>query len=95
MLQTAAPHALYRSAVGLVRGTRPMMRERLLQLPIPRALIRGEASGPDRGERALLASGVRCHVVPGAGHGMMWDNPDGFVTVLTAALGVGRSRPDR
>jgi pimeloyl-ACP methyl ester carboxylesterase len=86
MLQTAAPHALHRSAVGLVNGTRPPMRERLLRLPIPRAIIRGEASGPNRREEELVAAGLRLHVVPRATHGMMWENPDGFVAALKAAL---------
>jgi pimeloyl-ACP methyl ester carboxylesterase len=86
MLQTASAHGLHRSAVGLVRGTRPTMRERLLELRMPRALIRGEANSPDRAQGALEASGVEVHVVPGAGHGMMWENPDGFVVTLEAAL---------
>jgi pimeloyl-ACP methyl ester carboxylesterase len=86
MLQTAAPHALHRSAVGLVRGTCPVMRERLLRLPIPRALIRGAASGPDRGEGALKEAGVQMSIVPGAGHGMMWENPEGFVAAIKRTL---------
>ena len=87
MMRAVAPLALHRSAVGLVRGTNPMMRERLLGLAIPRAMIRGEASGKVRGEDELGASGVRFHVVPAAGHGMMWENPDGFVRALTLAIG--------
>ncbi len=75
MVQAAAPHALFRSAVGLARGTTPTMRERLLSLTMPRVLIRGEASGPDRAQRELEAGGVKLHVVPAAGHGMMWENP--------------------
>ena len=86
MLKVTAPHGLHRSAVGLVAATKPTMRERLLALPIPRAIIRGEASGPNRQQEELLAAGVRLSVVPGATHGMMWDNPAGFVTALEEAL---------
>jgi pimeloyl-ACP methyl ester carboxylesterase len=86
MLQVAAPHGLHRSAVGLVSGTRPTMRERLLALGVPRVIIRGEASGPNRREAELVAAGVRLHVVPAASHGLIWENPDGFVTAVRAAL---------
>lgn len=51
-----------------------------------RALVRGEASGPDRAQRELEAGGVKLHVVPAAGHGMMWEHSDGFVEVLKRAL---------
>jgi pimeloyl-ACP methyl ester carboxylesterase len=86
MLKMTAPHGLHRSAAGLVAGTTPTMRERLLALRIPRAIIRGEGSGPNRRQEELLAAGVRLSVVPGATHGMMWDNPPGFVTALEEAL---------
>ena len=86
MVKGAAPHGLHRSAVGLVAGTRPTMRERLLALRIPRTIIRGEASGPNRREAELLAAGIRLSFVPGATHGMMWDNPRGFVTAVEEAL---------
>ena len=87
MLRVAAPHGLHRSAVALVRGTMPTMRERLLHLTIPRALVRGARSGPYRGEAALRAAGVHLHTVADAGHGMMWDAPEGFVAAVVAALG--------
>ena len=86
MLQAAAPHGLHRSAVGLIMGTRPTMRERLRELSIPRAIIRGGASGPDRRQDEMRASGIAYHVVPGASHGMMWDEPDGFVAAVKAGL---------
>jgi len=87
MLQVASAHGLYRSAVGLVKGTRPTMRERLLRLSIPRTLIRGEASGPNPHEDELEARGVQLLFVPRAAHGMMWENPDGFVAAVTAGVG--------
>jgi pimeloyl-ACP methyl ester carboxylesterase len=72
-----------------------MMRERLLQLPIPRALIRGEASGADREAGALKGAGVQISIVPGAGHGMMWENPEGFIGAVNVALPVDASSPSR
>ena len=33
-----------------------------------------------------VAAGVRPHFVTRAAHGMMWDNPEGFVAAVKAAL---------
>ena len=86
MLRIAAPHALHRSAVGLVQGTRPTMRERLLEFRGPRAIIRGERSGPNPREAELRAGGIGLHGVAAADHGMPWQNPDGFVAAVRAAV---------
>jgi len=86
MLRAAAPFGLHRTSVGLVAGTRPAMRERLLGLPIPRALIRGENSGPNPRQAELEAAGIRLYWVPRAGHGMMWENPEDFVAAVKAAV---------
>jgi pimeloyl-ACP methyl ester carboxylesterase len=86
LLQIAAPHALYRSAVGLVRGTQPTMRERLLQMDIPRTYIFGERSLPDPDWDKLASQGVQVLEVTKAGHGMAWDNPRGVAEALHTAL---------
>lgn len=86
MMRIASPHGLHRTAVGLVKGTQPTMRERLLALGIPRTLIRGAASGPNPREAELVAGGVRLRSVPEAGHGMMWENPPAFVAAVRAAV---------
>jgi pimeloyl-ACP methyl ester carboxylesterase len=86
MMQLASPRGLHRTAVGLVKGTQPTMRERLLTLPIPRTLIRGAASGPNPREAELATSGVRLRSVPEAGHGMMWENPAAFVAAVRGAV---------
>ena len=86
LIQIAAPHALYRSAVGLVRGTQPTMRERLLQMDIPRAYIFGEKSLPDPDWDELGSQGVQVLVVANAGHGMAWDNPGGVAEALHTAM---------
>ena len=57
-----------------------------LALRIPRDLIRGERSGPNRREAELRAAGIRLHTVAAATHTMMWDNPDGFVAAVRTAL---------
>ncbi|HEY0606667.1 MAG TPA: alpha/beta hydrolase [Herpetosiphonaceae bacterium] len=81
-----APFALYRCAVGLVRGTQPTMRRRLLDLTIPRAYFFGHASLPNPDTEVLPASGITVKVLPGAGHGMMWDDPRGFAAALSQTL---------
>jgi pimeloyl-ACP methyl ester carboxylesterase len=86
MMQIASPYGLHRTAVGLVKGTQPTMRERLLTLRIPRTVIRGADSGPNPREAELVAGGVRLLTVPTAGHGMMWENPAGFVGAVRSAV---------
>lgn len=86
LFQTAAPHALHRSAVGLVEGTQPTMRERLLELDIPRAYIFGEQSLPDPDWDALAGQGIQVLSVPEAGHGMIWENPTGVAEALATAF---------
>lgn len=86
MLRLGDARAVYRSAVGLVTGSRPTMREMLVRMTIPRIFIRG-----DRGEslvdpEGLEASGVSVVTIPDAGHVMMYDQPEAFVAALTSAL---------
>lgn len=85
-LQISAPNAVYRSAVSLVKGTRPTMRERFLTLRIPRTYIFGQRSLPDPDDDRLKAQNIQVLVVPNAGHDMMLDNPAGFAQVLKVAL---------
>ena len=90
-LQVAAPHGLHRTAASLVRGTAPMMRERFVRLAIPRAYLVGEHSlqNPDMAGLAagLSSHGIAVATVPGAGHGMMIDNPAGFARAVAATIG--------
>lgn len=90
-LQVADPRALHRSAVSLVEGTRPTLRDQLLALPIPRRYIFGAMSlvNQDMAERAqdLPRHGVQVLIVPNVGHGMGIDeNPAGLADVLRTAL---------
>ena len=80
------PRAVHRSAVGVVTGTRPTMREMLLSLRIPRMFIRGELGEELRGAAGLEAAGVRVVTLARAGHVTMVDEPAAFVEVLATAL---------
>ncbi|KUL34022.1 alpha/beta fold hydrolase [Streptomyces regalis] len=81
-MRLADPRALHRSAVWLRRGSEPIMREILEGLTIDRVYLQGELSGELPGRKALEAAGVRVVIVPGAGHNVMFDNPDAFVAAV-------------
>ncbi|WP_318204818.1 alpha/beta hydrolase [Streptomyces sp. SCL15-4] len=78
------PRALHRSAVGLCQGSSPVMRTLLEALPVDRVFLQGERSGEVSGRQSLEAAGVRVVTVPGAGHNVMFDNPDAFVAAIAA-----------
>jgi pimeloyl-ACP methyl ester carboxylesterase len=84
--RVCAAHALCRTAVGLVKGTQPTMRERLYSLDIPRACIFGDRGLPDPDTERLAARGIQVLVVPNAGHTMTIDNPRGVAEALSKAL---------
>ncbi|MDF3149183.1 MULTISPECIES: alpha/beta hydrolase [unclassified Streptomyces] len=81
-MRLADPRALHRSAVGLRRGSEPIMRDILEGLSVDRVFLQGELSGELPGRQALEAAGVRVVTVPGAGHNVMFDNPDAFVAAV-------------
>ncbi|MGW5460271.1 alpha/beta fold hydrolase [Streptomyces sp. NPDC003996] len=81
-MRLADPRALHRSAVGLRRGSEPVMRTILEKLPVERVYLQGELSGELEGRESLEAAGVRVVTVPGAGHNVMFDNPDAFAAAV-------------
>jgi pimeloyl-ACP methyl ester carboxylesterase len=81
-MRLADPLALHRSATHLVRGTKPTMRRMLEALTADRVYLQGELSGELDGREGLEAAGVRVVTVPGAGHNVMFDNPDALVAVV-------------
>ncbi|MFF8195528.1 alpha/beta fold hydrolase [Streptomyces bobili] len=82
-MRLADPRGLHRSAVGLRRGSEPVMREILTGLDtIERVYLQGELSGPLDGAEALEAAGVRILTVSAAGHNVMFDNPDAFAQAV-------------
>ncbi|MEV8552298.1 alpha/beta hydrolase [Streptomyces glaucescens] len=85
-MRLADPRALHRSAVGLRRGSQPMMRTLLEELPVERVYLQGELSGELDGRQALEAAGVRVLTVPGAGHNVMFDNPGAFAAAVAGTV---------
>ncbi|WP_328869696.1 alpha/beta hydrolase [Streptomyces sp. NBC_00287] len=81
-MRLADPRALHRTAIGLIRGSQPVMRDILEGLPVERVYLQGELSGELEGRQALEAAGVRVVTVPGAGHNVMFDNPDVFAAAV-------------
>ncbi|MEV6839474.1 alpha/beta hydrolase [Streptomyces sp. NPDC051133] len=84
-MRLADPRALHRSAVGLRRGSEPVMRTILTGLTVDRVYLQGAHSGELAGRADLEAAGVRVVTVPGAGHNVMFDNPDAFAAAVAAA----------
>jgi pimeloyl-ACP methyl ester carboxylesterase len=87
--QVAAPHAVYRNAVGLVRGM-AMQRTSFLHLPLTRAYVWGARTLQETEHAGVLgelaAHGIESIVVPEAGHHMNLDNPAGFAGALAGLL---------
>ena len=84
--RACSPLGLYRSAVGLVRGTQPTMRERLYAFRIPRAYLFGERGLPDPDTERLPSQGIQILAVPDAGHDMPIDNPAGLAERVAQAI---------
>lgn len=85
-MRLAGPTALYRTTVGLFARTGPTMREILLNLPIPRAMLRPAVDGPLDDADQLVDAGIQLVAVPGCGHNIMIDNVEGFVAAVAACL---------
>ncbi|MFH8258028.1 alpha/beta fold hydrolase [Streptomyces roseolus] len=85
-MRLAGREALHRSAVQLVRGSDPVMRELLRDLRIPRTFLLPRADGPLPGAAELAAAGVGVVEVPDCGHNIMLDNPQAFAEAAAAAL---------
>ncbi|MEV0264276.1 alpha/beta hydrolase [Streptomyces sp. NPDC050617] len=82
-MRLAGRVALHRSAVHLVAGSVPTMREQLLKLDIPRTFLLPADDAPLPGAGELTAAGVSVVAVPDCGHNIMLDNPEGFVRAIT------------
>ncbi|MEU2505254.1 alpha/beta hydrolase [Streptomyces sp. NPDC007863] len=85
-MRLAGREALHRSAVQLVRGSDPVMRELLRDLEIPRTFLLPRADGPLPGAAELVAAGVGVVEIPDCGHNIMLDNPQAFAEAAAAAL---------
>jgi pimeloyl-ACP methyl ester carboxylesterase len=85
-LRRCAPWAVHRSAVGLTTMTRPTTRDLFTRLDVPRTFIHGDHGEPLLGADQLREAGIRVITVPDAGHMVMFDNPEGYLTALVEAL---------
>ncbi|MFF7458839.1 alpha/beta fold hydrolase [Kitasatospora sp. NPDC008115] len=85
-MRLAGPEALHRSAVHRCRATVPALREQLYGLDVPRTFLFPEIDGELPGADRLRAAGVELEAVPGCGHNIMIDNPEGFAKAVAAAL---------
>ena len=86
-----SPIGLYRNACALV-DIEDSLKSDFFNLPISRTFMYGEKSvpqcqddvGPDTPfPDELRAHGVETKIIPKAGHGLMFDNLDGFAEVLS------------
>ena len=87
-LRLCDPLAVHRSAIGLITGSRPTMRDLLVALAIPRTFIVGDRGEPLDGRESLEAAGVRVVDLAGSGHLMMDDQPDAFARAIAEALAI-------
>jgi pimeloyl-ACP methyl ester carboxylesterase len=83
-MRLADPVALHRSATGLVELPDPTPAALLAGLRIPCTYLLGERNLGVPGVDPDV--GVPVRVVPGAGHDMFIDNPDGFAETLADVL---------
>ena len=89
MTRLIEPRAIYREAVSMETEIDPSIRSLLAGLRIPRWYLLGELSGAEPElERAMAAIGVGWKVVPGAGHPMALQNPEGVAQAIADALPV-------
>ncbi|MCL2782736.1 MAG: alpha/beta hydrolase [Propionibacteriaceae bacterium] len=85
-LALAWPVSLHKEAQSLIDGTVPSWRQMLYELDCPRCYVFGEFNLPDSDADELPRHGVNIMMVPGAGHDMAWQNPDGLGDVIVAFL---------
>ena len=69
-------------------GGRPAFRYQLIALDQERQYLSGGRTGEHF--KPLREAGCAIHVVPEAGHLLMWENLDGFAAALAAATGLVR-----
>ena len=87
----ADPRGLWGNAHALVHLD-PGFLDAFLALDIPRTFVIGEKSlakgpTPDAPDPDMLkAAGIATHVIAGAGHAMMYDDPEAFSQALLAAF---------
>ena len=81
-----SPKAVYLLSQCAARERHPSWREILYSLECPRTFIFGEQSLPDPDAQVLAAHGIHVEIVPQAGHGMAWENPQGLAKAIASGL---------
>jgi pimeloyl-ACP methyl ester carboxylesterase len=85
--RVADPVALHREGVSLQRGTDPSVRSLLGNLQTPRWWLQGELSDTDPElQSEVAAMGVKWKIVPGTGHAMGIQNPEGLAQAVSEAV---------
>ncbi|MEV6006680.1 alpha/beta hydrolase [Streptomyces sp. NPDC051976] len=84
-MRLADPVGLHRTATALARATRPTMRAMLVAMDIPRTYLVGELSEDLDDRDGLVAAGVDVVTLAGAGHCLMFDNPQAYAEAISAA----------
>lgn len=90
-LRLSAPHALHRSAVGLVRGTSPQLAAMLAAFEGPKTFLIGELSRPYEEEADAVGAGAGVLTVSSSGHTMPSENPDGYARAVAQASAAAAS----
>lgn len=85
-LGASSPRAVHAGASDLVRGQTPSWRELLYSFPFPKTYLFGENSLPDPDQAVLAQNGVTVGVIPGAGHNLAHENPEGLARAVAEVL---------
>ena len=85
-LRNWLPKAAYDLSKDAVKGGRVPWRTLLEQLDIPKSVIFGDQSLPNRDFEILKESDVNLEIVPNAGHSMAWENPAGLAQAIKRCL---------
>lgn len=89
-LKQCTYYSLYRSAVSILKYSKPPFYEEFLKLDAVRSFIRGEKSYHEIDNKMIkdfCENNIHFYTVPEAGHGMMGDNPEAFYNTLYRIIG--------
>ncbi|WPC75396.1 alpha/beta fold hydrolase [Vibrio porteresiae] len=85
-LSNSLPLAIYKNALSLIAGEQPSWRETFYALPVSKTYIFGSNSLPDPDAEILANHKIQIEIVPGAGHSMAWENPEGLARAIKKSI---------
>ncbi|OLP44534.1 alpha/beta fold hydrolase [Rhizobium oryziradicis] len=85
-MRLADPVAMYRSEQSLGKNMPTDLSDRFINLPMPHAFIQGERSPAPHDKDRIVAADIPIITIPDAGHNMMLDNQDAFISALEKVL---------